>query len=86
MLLIYDPLFSDHFQTVIASNTKSQPILLEDDVPQMSVLGPLLYSLYITPLPSVISKYPGAHSHFCAQETQIYLSFSPELTSVFFYN
>ena len=74
---------SDRYQTVIACNSNSQPVLLEYGVPQGSVLGPLLYSLYTTPLLSVISKYPGIRSHFYADDTQIYLSFSPEVTTVF---
>ena len=45
------------------------------------MLGPLLYSLYTTPLHSIISKYPGLRCHFYADDTQIYLSFSPELAS-----
>ena len=44
-LNLLSPFLSDHYQTVIASNSKSQPVLLEYGVPQGSVLGPLLYSL-----------------------------------------
>ena len=74
---------SDRYQTVIACNSNSQPVLLEYGVPQGSVLGSLLYSLYTTPLLSVISKYPRIRSHFYADDTQIYLSFSPEVTTDF---
>ena len=73
----------DHFQTVFTSNSKSQPVLLEYGVPQRNVLGHILYSLYTTPLLFVLSKYSGIRSHFYAYNTQIYLSFSMELTSIF---
>ena len=72
---------SDRFQTVITTASKSNPVLLEYGVPQGSMLGPLLYSLYTTPLHSILSKYPGLRCHFYADDTQIYLSFSPELAS-----
>ena len=74
---------SDRFQTIIIiPASKSNLVLLEYDVPQGSVLGPQLYSLYTTPLHSIISKYPGLRCHFYADDTQIlYLSFSNELAS-----
>ena len=74
---------SDRYQTVVASNYKSQPVLLEYGIPQESVLGPLLYTLSTTLLLFVISKYPGIRNHLHADDTQIYLLFSPELTAVF---
>ena len=42
---------------------------------------PFLYSLYTTPLFSVISNHPGIQCHFYADDTQIYFLFSPELAS-----
>ena len=69
---------SDRSQTVIMSASKSQPVLLEYGVPQGSLLGTLLYSLYAIPLYSIILKYPGLRCHFYADGTQMYLSFSPE--------
>ena len=62
---------SDRFQTVITPTSKSNPVLLEYGVPQGSVLGPLLYSLYTTPLHSIISKYPGLRCHFYADDTSL---------------
>ena len=56
--------------------------MLEYGVPEGSVLRPLLYSLYTTPLLSIISKYPGISSQFYADHSQIYLSFLPKLTTV----
>ena len=55
---------TNRFLTVVASNSKSQPVLLEFGIPQGRILGPLLYSLYTTPLHSIISKYPGIRCHF----------------------
>ena len=74
---------SDRSQTVITPASKSNPVLLEYGIPQGSVLGPLLYSLYTTPLHSIISKYPGLCCHFYADDTQLCVSFSPELASAF---
>ena len=67
---------SGRSQVVATSNVKSEPNLLEYGVPQGSMLGPILYSLYTTPLLSGISNHPGIQSHFYADDTQIYLSFS----------
>ena len=44
ILNLLSSFLSIHLQTVIASNSKSQTILLEYGVPQGSVLGSLLYS------------------------------------------
>ena len=51
---------TNRFQTVVTSNSKSHLVLLEFVIPK-GVLKPLLYSLYTTPLHSIISKYPPWH-------------------------
>ena len=64
---------SDRYQCIKIGSVLSDAKRLLYGVPQGSVLGPVLFSLYITPLSNVIQKHPGIRFHFHADNTQLYV-------------
>ena len=63
-------------QSININGTLSIPFTLLFGVPQGSVLGPLLFILYTTPLSSIIKNSEDIEHNLYADDTQIYKSFN----------
>ena len=65
---------TDRTQSVSVNSHSTPPSPMLTGVPQGSVLGPLLFTLYTTPLSYLFLDSPVSY-HFYADDTQLYISF-----------
>ena len=66
----------DRNQFVMIDGTNSEMKELRYGVPQGSVLGPILYLRYTSPIGDIIKRH-GLNYHLYADDTLLYLSFKP---------
>ena len=75
-LLWLESYVRERYQKVVINNCASSPVPLRVGVPQGSVLGPLLFLVYILPLQYLFQKH-GVSYHAYADDTQLYVDFDP---------
>lgn len=66
--------FSDRYQAVRLGGSLSDFLKINSGVPQGSILGPILFSIYISNFSVVLRN---CESHFYADDSQLYFSFEP---------
>ena len=72
----FESYLHNRMQFVMIDGVKSDVKDLQFGVPQGSVLGPILYSLYISPLGDIV-RHHGLEFHLHADDTQLYRAFRP---------
>ena len=71
----FSSFLQNRHQSVKIKDTLSDKVTLSYGVSQGSVLGPVLFTLYTTPLSAFISSFDINH-HLYANDTHIYMSLS----------
>jgi len=73
---------TDRTQYVGVGSSRSVPAACLSGVPQGSVLGPLLFAMYIAPVGNVVAAH-RLHFHQYADDTQLYMAVRPTANSPF---
>jgi len=66
---------SNRSQVVRIGQSSSPPTCLDSGVPQGSVLGPILFSIFVAPIGKIVSDHGILHQQY-ADDTQLYIALS----------
>ena len=72
----FETYLTDRCQIIQLNGEISDEMWLQFGVPQGSVFGPLLFTSYTAPLGEIARRH-GVELHLYADDTQVYMSFSP---------
>ena len=75
-LMWFKSYLQDWTQTVQIGCSASELVTLKHGVPQVSILGPILFTMYTTPLSNIIRNH-SLDLHLYADDTQLYILFKP---------
>jgi len=74
----FESYLSNRSQSVVIDGVSSETKTLKCGVPQGSVLGPILFTCYMSPLSDILREF-DVKFHLYADDSQIYVSFDPNL-------
>ena len=66
---------SDRTSSILINGHLSSPRNISYGVPQCSVLGPILFNIYLLPIFDIISKFPLISVHSYADDIQLNVNF-----------
>ena len=72
----FESYLEDRYQTVCVDEERSTPACLRFGVPQGSVLGPKLFTMYTRPLGNIITNH-NLKYHLYADDSQTYILAKP---------
>ena len=76
----FNSYLKDRFQSIVIVGVTSEPVNLKYGVPQGSVLGPVLFTIYTSPIGEIARKY-NVEIHIYADDTQLYIYFKMKVPS-----